>query len=533
MPKGRWARQKRKKSKETRYEVPDQVLDQYRDEIFSGELEKNISVMKDLLGGNFDFEIRRFHIFGKTPAALVYLKNMTDQVSINHDLLKPMMQITSNSEGQSLNASQLRNLLIDDILYHTECRSEPNLATGIQAVLQGNTVILIEGLKEALLSGTRKIPKRQVTRPQTEQVVRGSHEGNIESLGTNVSLLRTRLPTVDLQIQKMDIGRITKSDVAVCYLKSIASEGLVQEVKDRLSLIDIDGPIDSGYLEQFIEDDHFSPFPQIQITERPDKTAASLMEGRVAIMMNGTPVTLIVPAVFSQFYQSVDDYSERFLMGTLVRIIRVVSLAFSLILPSLYVALISFNPELIPTDFAVAVAGGRAGIPFPPVLEVLYLVVTMEVLREATIRMPQQVGGAISIVGVLVIGQAAVQAGFASPITIVVVALTTIGSFATPAYNAGIALRMLKFPLLVLSGIFGLYGIAIGLLFIVNHMLSLKSFGVPYMSPTVPGNYQGLKDVVIRAPLWWMPERPDFLDSRNRKRRSHEKQAATHATKSK
>jgi spore germination protein KA len=210
---------------------------------------------------------------------------------------------------------------------------------------------------------------------------------------------------------------------------------LVEEVFRRLSLIDIDGIIDIGYLEQFIEDNHLSPFPQIQNTERPDKAVANLLEGRVILLVDGSPFALILPTVFSQFYLTVEDYSEGYFLVSFIRLARLVALVFSLIFPSLYVALISFNPELIPTEFAVAVAGGRAGVPFPSLIEVLIMDVSMEVLREATLRLPQQVGGALSIVGVLVIGQAAVAAGFISPITVVIIALTTIGSFATPAYN--------------------------------------------------------------------------------------------------
>ncbi|WP_164821621.1 spore germination protein, partial [Paenibacillus koleovorans] len=276
-------------------------------------------------------------------------------------------------------------------------------------------------------------------------------------------------------------------------------------------MIKIDGILDSGYIEQFIQDNHFTPFPQIQNTERPDKAVANLLEGRVVILVEGSPIALILPTVFTQFYQTTEDYYERFILVSFIRLARLLALIFSLIFPSLYVAIISFNPELIPTEFAVAVSGGRAGVPFPAVLEALIMEVSMEVLREATIRLPQQVGGALSIVGVLVVGQAAVSAGFVSPITVVVIALTTIGSFATPAYNAALALRLLRFPLIIIAGVFGLYGVVVGLILIVNHMLSLKSFGVPYLSPVIPGNFDGMKDTVFRSPLWWMHKRPVML----------------------
>ncbi len=316
----------------------------------------------------------------------------------------------------------------------------------------------------------------------------------------------------------MEIGRKTKSKVAVCYLEGIANPDLLTEVDKRLAKVDIDAVLDSGYLEQFIEDNHYSPFPQVQYMERPDKVAANLLEGRVAILVDGSPMALVVPTVFNQFYQTVEDYTERFLLMSALRLARLIALIFSLVFPSLYVAIISFNPELIPTEFAVAVAGGRAGVPFPAIIEVLVIEISMEVLREATIRLPQQVGGALSIVGVLVVGQAAVAAGFASPITVVIIALTTIGSFATPSYNAALALRLLRFPLIFMAGIFGLYGVMIGLIVIANHVLSLKSFGVPYMSPFVPGNFEGMKDTLFRAPLAWMRKRPQFLFPEDRTR---------------
>ncbi|GMK37499.1 hypothetical protein PCCS19_05530 [Paenibacillus sp. CCS19] len=405
-------------------------------------------------------------------------------------------------------------------MYHSQINTDEQYTAIIEQILRGNSVIIIEGLNRALVVNTSSIENRSIEQPATEQVIRGPREGFIEMLDKNIALIRYRLLTPELRIKTMEIGRRSKSRVAVCYLEDVANTDLVNEVYRRLSVIDIDAVLDSGYLEQLIEDNHYSPFPQVQYTERPDKVAANLLEGRVAILVNGSPLALIVPAVFNQFYQTVEDYTERFVLMSAIRIARLIALVFSLIFPSLYVAIISFNPELIPTEFAVAVAGGRAGVPFPAVIEVLIIEISMEVLREATIRLPQQVGGALSIVGVLVIGQAAVAAGFASPITVVIIALTTIGSFATPAYNAALALRLLRFPLIIISGIFGLYGVMIGFILIANHMLALKSFGLPYLSPLVPGNFQGMKDLLIRAPLTWMPERPVFLLPKDKQRLS-------------
>ncbi|MCA0753962.1 spore germination protein [Paenibacillus sp. N4] len=491
--------------------APGQKLDAYENKPVSTRLDDTVDFIEMLFGGNSDLIIRHFRVFGEHPAVLAYFSNMADQITINVDILKPLMYKPSHLEGKPAEPPQLMEVLLNDALYNSEAVRETELAKLANGILRGGTVVAIEGSGEVLVIGTRKIEKRAIDQPATEQVIRGPREGLIEQLGTNIALIRYRLQSADLRIHSMEIGRRTNSKVAICFMEGITNPELVEEVKKRLSKIDIDAVMDSGYLEQFIEDNHISPFPQVQYTERPDKIVANLLEGRVAILVDGSPLALVVPTVFSQFYQTVEDYTERFLLMSAIRLARLIALVFSLVFPSIYVSIISFNPELIPTEFAVAVAGGRAGVPFPAVIEVLIIETSMEVLREATIRLPQQVGGALSIVGVLVVGQAAVAAGFASPITVVIIALTTIGSFATPAYNAALALRLLRFPLIVMAGVFGLYGVMIGLILIANHLLSLKSFGVPYLSPLVPGNFQGMKDLIVRGPLSWMTRRPSFL----------------------
>ncbi|MBP3962714.1 spore germination protein [Paenibacillus lignilyticus] len=494
------------------------ILDAQLDVGFSGSLEEAIEAVQSIMKDDGDFIMRRFHLFGRYDAVLFFYCTMSDLATINNHILKPLMHLPAHLEGRSVDIQSLRDIVIDDVLYHSGVESEIKLSGLISCILRGDTALVIEGLEEAFSISTSSVEKRAVDQPATEQVIRGPREGFIEMLEKNIALIRYRLQTPELRIHSLEIGRRSRSKVSVCYLDGVTNTELVDEVKRRLSLIDIDAVLDSGYLEQFIEDNHVTPFPQVQYTERPDKVAANLLEGRVAILVNGSPQALIVPTVFSQFYQTVEDYTERFLLMSAIRLARLVALVFSLVFPAIYVSIISFNPELIPTEFAVAVAGGRAGVPFPAMVEVIIIEISMEVLREATIRLPQQVGGALSIVGVLVVGQAAVAAGFASPITVVIIALTTIGSFATPAYNAALALRLLRFPLIIMAGIFGLYGVVIGLILIANHLLSLKSFGVPYLSPLIPGNFKGMRDLIIRSPLKWMTDRPASLHTQDKKR---------------
>lgn len=493
----------------------------------AASLDDNLRRLQDRFGDNGDWVTRRFLIRGRYAAAVVFFSSMTDVNVLNEHVLQPLMSSPDN--GTALpgpgckqtpysDAPPLPDHILDTAVELTQGQVVTEGSKIESGLPEGLVALLIDGRQEALTLDLRKSEKRGIEQPQTEQVIRGAREGFIEALETNLSLLRRRIQSPELRIVMAPIGRRTRSRVALCYMSEIADPKLVAEVMRRLSSIDIEGVIDSGYLEQFIEDEPLSPFPQIQNTERPDKTAAALLEGRVALLVDGSPFCLIMPGLFNEFFQTVDDYSERFIIAGLIRFIRLAALMFSLFFPSIYVSVISFNPELIPTEFAVAVSGGRAGVPLPAVLEVLIMEISMEVLREATIRLPQMVGGALSIVGVLVIGQAAVSAGLSSPVTVVIVALTTIGSFATPAYNAAIALRMLRFPLILMAGIFGLYGVMIGTLLIFNHLLYLESFGVPYMTPFVAGKWYDFKDTLIRAPLWSLRRRPSYLQDQDGKR---------------
>lgn len=484
--------------------------DRIGNNVFTGDIEHNLAIFEQLLGMNMDLLIRRFqiqHNGRRVECGLVYLDGSSSKADMNEILRALMFEMDSARQD----GVYLRDIIISQCIPYSDVAIKRTPSDAADWLLSGNSLLFLAGCEDVIGLSTQAFKERAVEQPQTEQVIQGPREGFIESVGTNISLIRKRMRSPNLRVKLMQIGQETATNVVYCYCEGIVNEDLVQEVERRLKNVNIDTLYGSGYLEQFIEDSHFSPFPQIQNTERPDKTVAAILEGRIAILVDGSPFALIVPAVFSQFYQTSEDYDTRFLMASMIRGIRVVALLFSLIFPSLYVSLISFNPEMIPTKFAVAVAGGRAGVPFPAIAEIFGLELVMEILREATIRLPQQIGGALSIVGVLVIGEAAVQAGFVSPITVVIVALTTIGSFATPAYNAAIALRMLRFPLMILAGMFGLYGVMVGLIFISNHLNGLKSFGVPYLSPIVPADPGGLKDSIVRMPIWAMKRRPKQL----------------------
>ncbi|MUG87859.1 spore germination protein [Paenibacillus timonensis] len=488
------------------------------------DLDDNLSSIQNRMRNSTDLVVRRVKIMSKHNAALLFLSSLTDSKLIQEGIVAPLqappLAFEPGMEGDPLRQVDLFDLVYQERVHANLGQRSSEWNVLLDQLMKGQTLLFIDGHAEAVTFDTRLVEKRAIEQPQTEQVIRGSRDGFIEQLETNLSLIRYRLQSVDLVIETGELGARTKSKTAVCYIAGIANPELVSEVMRRLSKIDIDGIIDAGYIEQFIEDQPISPFPQIQNTERSDKTVAALLEGRVAILVDGSSFALIVPSLFDQYFQTIDDYSERFMIASLLRFVRLIALLFSVFFPSLYVSVISYNPELLPTDFAVAISGGRAGVPFPAMLEVLIMEASMEILREATIRLPQMIGGALSIVGVLVIGQAAVSAGLSSPITVVIVALTTIGSFATPAYNAAIAMRMLRFPLIVLAGLFGLYGVVLGSIFIINHMLYLESFGVPFLQSILAKKRAGFTDTLIRAPLWWMGKRPSYLHALDDTRRA-------------
>ncbi|HLO02204.1 MAG TPA: spore germination protein [Symbiobacteriaceae bacterium] len=500
----------------------------------SQSLSANLKALKQIFGTSADITYRPFVVGGlQLGAALIYLDGMVDGPSINEFVLRPLMQ----RDQQLLAISQVQTdplpsgvavatnpllLQIQHMLVFNGALAERTLFTQIvDDVLAGLTVLLIDTMDSALAIPLQGYEERSVSEPPTEALVRGPRDGFIESIRINMSLLRRKLKDPNLRMEIVRVGRRTNTEVAICFIQDVANPKLVNEIRTRIKGIDIDGILESGYLEQIIEDHHFSPFPQIQNTERADRAVANLLEGRVVVLVDGTPFCLILPSVFNQFYQAPEDYYERFLIATMIRGIRIISLFFSLTFTSLYVALISFHAEMLPTKFAVAVAGGRAGVPFPSVAEAFFMELSMEILREAALRLPKAIGPTVSIVGALVIGEASVRAGIVSPLMVIVVALTSIGSFAVPSYSAAIALRIVKFPIILAAGTFGLYGVMLAVIGLVVHLASLKSVGVPYLAPFAPMKPEDVKDTIFRLPLWAMTKRPATLRTQDATRQPH------------
>ncbi len=388
----------------------------------------------------------------------------------------------------------------EKVLPVSQLQKADNYGDLLLSILGGDTGLIVDCNNQALLLGIRGMEKRSINEPETESVVRGPKEGFVENIRTNTSMIRRKLKTPHLKMKPMIIGRESNTNVIVTYLDDLANPKIVEEVIGRLEKIDIDAVLESGYLEEFIQDSAYSPFPQLQYTERPDMVAGALLQGRVGIIVDGTPFVLLVPFIFAEIMQASEDYYERFQIATLVRWLRYFFLMLSLLTPGLYVAITTYHQDLLPTTLLLSVAASREAIPFPAVVEALIMEVTFEALREAGIRLPKTIGSAVSILGALVVGQAAVQAGIVSAPMVIIVSITGIASFTIPRFNGAIAVRMLRFPIIIAASLFGMYGIMTSVLLIIGHMASLRSFGIPYLSPLGPLSSSDLKDIVIRAP---------------------------------
>ncbi|GAJ41774.1 spore germination protein [Saccharococcus caldoxylosilyticus] len=483
-----------------------QSQNQQQQAFLSTDLDQNLQELQNIYKNCMDVVFRQFQIGGKTKAALIYIDGLANIEEIDAGVLTPLMK--ENHAKENTDQFIHVNDILEQKLTVSKVKRVQTTTECIEQISGGNPVLLIDQQSEGFALGLSNPEKRSIEEPGGESVVRGPREGFTESLGTNLSLLRRKIRSPQLKAKSIKIGEYTQTEVVISYIEGIAEQTLIQEVEARLNRIKLDGILETSYIEELIEDNPYSPFPQILNTERPDVVAASLLEGRVAILQDGTPFVLVVPVSFYSLLQSSEDYYERSLISTATRWLRYAFLLVSLLLPSLYVAILTFHQEMLPTTLLVTIAASREQIPFPALVEALLMEIVFEALREAGLRLPRQAGAAVSIVGALVIGQAAIQAGLASAPLIMVVALTGIASFTIPRYTAGIALRMLRFPMIFLAGTLGLLGIMLGLLMIVTHMATLRSFGVPYLSPMAPMQGREIKDVLMRAPWWKFNTRP-------------------------
>ncbi|MFH5183599.1 spore germination protein [Paenibacillus sp. TAB 01] len=488
-------------------------------QIMYSDLQQNLDKLRSIYSNCSDIIIRSFVIGGHTQAIMMYIEGLADSESIEEHLFVPLIEGEAG-DGQDLAYLKKRITLAQIMEFNTfeQC---------VEFLSNGYPILIVDKITQGLAFGLSKWEKRAIEEPSAEAGIRGPREGFTETLRVNTSQIRRIIKSPHLKMESITIGEYTQTRTVIAYIDGLADLTVVDEIKKRLQEVQIDGILESGYIEELIRDHPFSPFPLMLNTERPDVACSNLLEGRVAVLTEGTPFVLVAPITLFSLMQTQEDYYQGYWYGTMTRLLRYCFTLISLLLPSFYVAVLTFHQEMIPGSLLVSMASSREEIPFPALVEVIIMEVFFEALREAGIRLPKQIGAAVSIVGALVIGQAAVQAGLISAPMVIVVALGGISSFMIPRYVAGIAIRMLRFPLMMLAGTLGLAGIMMGLILIVLHLCKLRSFGVPYLASITNPQLKELKDVLFRSPWWMMNTRPRLTGGYNKYRQGNRQMSAS------
>ncbi|MBM7568805.1 spore germination protein [Paenibacillus sacheonensis] len=477
----------------------------------SVDVASRIAYLRKRFSQSSDVAYHNFVTPSGLACALVYIKGMIDLKTVEEKALSVLTCLDPDTPNEDLFSRLFERMQLPIALQsviHLLKEAE-------RCVLDGEALLLLEGERRMLCLSVSVTKERSIDEPPNESVIRGPREAFVENIETNITLLRRRLRTHRFTLDMMHFGSETHTSVALAYLSGVCKPELVAEAKQRLSNIEIDGVLGASYLEEFIEDNPYSPFPQMQYTERPDVVSAALLEGRFALLVDGTPIAILAPVTLFMLMQSAEDYNQRYIAASWIRIIRFIFMFISVMLPSIYIAITTFHPDIIPERLLMTVSAARENVPFPALLEAFMMELCFEALREASLRIPKAIGQAVSIIGALIIGTAAVQAGIVSAAMVIIVSVTGIASFIIPHYDLGLALRLMRFPIMVLAGAFGLFGIACGVILIYFHLIELRSFGVPYLEPLAPRQAGDLKDVFVRAPWWVMKKYPSHAASGN------------------
>ena len=484
------------------------------------DFDANVKWFEDIFTDCMDVIKREYPVGDNSLPRIytIYVDSMADQRFISDHVVQNFILTMRDRDIAStipINKREIYEVLKDIGITSPDISETDNLDDLVTFILSGDAVVLIEGNPKGIVVASRGFPNRGINQADTEVVVQGSKEAFSEVFRFNTCLIRRRIRDTALKVKQSRVGRRTQTDIALMYLEGIAREQILTDVEERLKNIDIDGILDSGYIEQLIEDDWKSPFPQCQVTERPDTAAAAILEGRIVIIVDNSPFVLIVPTTMNTFFQSVEDYSQRFEIMSFTRVLRFIGGFLAVCLPALYIVISTHHPSMLPMFLMLNFASASQGVPLPAVGELILMDLAFEMLKEAGIRLPGAMGGAIGVVGGLIMGQAAVEAGLVSPIVVIVIAITSIAGFSIPHTSLVNGFRLVKYLLIILSAALGLFGFWIGMILIIIHLASLKSFGIPYLFPFAAGEVTGNKDYMdslFRPPFFMMKKRPIFAN---------------------
>jgi len=484
----------------------------------STNLEQNIEMFKQIFSDDITIKYRIIENkkSSRLRGCLIFATGMVDKIMINEDIILPFINY---DEDNDFFDDKFLDTLTERVIITNEIIKAYDIEELTRSILFGCTMLLIDGIDKALLIETRKLKFRNIEESPSERVVKGPREGFIESLETNITLIRKRILTPDLKFKRKQIGKLSKTDVCYCYIEGIAKKEILKELEKRLDKISIDDLIASNYVDELIRDAPHSPFDTIGYTERPDVVEAKLLEGRIAILVGDSPFVLTIPYIFMEYFQTNEDYYSNYIFASFNRITRYIAFFLATSIPAIYLALVTFHKEILPTPLLLSIESSRANVPFPSILEMFSMIIVFDLLREAGIRLPEPAGGTITIVGALILGQAAVQAKFVSAPVVIVVAVTGMSAFLM--YKAKGPIILTRFALLFLAGFLGLYGYIFGIIGLSIHLISIRSFGVPYMSNLGSLRKQEVKDTAIRVPWWDMQYRPKLIADKNVKRESY------------
>ncbi|MBU3114138.1 spore germination protein [Clostridium lacusfryxellense] len=476
----------------------------------NGDLSRNIELVRNGLGKQSPMVVKHFYIGIDQPleAAIIYVNGITNKDVIDRDILNPLMIHI----GENLNEKEnIGDYLCKRYISMSNTSVELDLNVVIDFLKRGKTAVFINGALEVIIADTTGGSQRAIMEPMNETASKGPRDGFIENLETNISLIRRKVKDKNLSIELFNLGKRLQSDIAMVYIDDIVDKQVLEKLRKKIESVDVDAVLSAGKLEQYIEDYTYTVFPQSLSTERPDRAIANMLEGRIILLLEGTPMVLIYPALFMQFFQAVEDYTQRTLIASFVRLLRILAAIIVITLPSIYLTLIKFNVELIPIKFVAPIVQSRVGIALTPFLEIIAMEMVVEFLREGGLRLPTKIAQTLSLVGGIIIGDTAIQSKMVSPTTLLIVGITVITTFLIPNYDMSLSIRLLRFPMLILANIMGIFGIAVGWFLILVHLSSLDSLGVPYFE----FHKSDMKDTFIRAPLWKMNKRPEGIPNQD------------------
>lgn len=491
----------------------------FREKIEKQGEELTTSNISNLIQHSADIVFHSVNIRGNKDlhVTVIFIDGLIDIMGMDQFILKPILQ---EIDFGKCGIEDIVEIIEHSTLFHGVQKIRTELSECVNDIMDGSVALVFDKAKKAVTFEMKGFEKRNITEPTEENVLKGPKDAFVEVLRTNTATLRRTIKTHNLVIEETTVGKQTLTKVAVVYLRGITNRHIIEEVKKRLDNINTDGVISSGVIEEGIIDHKYSPFPQIMTTERPDRFCASVLEGRVGIVIDGLPTTFVAPGTLNQFLQGPKDYSQNFISSSIFRLMRYVLMIITLLLPGFYIAITSFHHEMIPTELALSITASKEGVPFPSFVEVIFMLIAFEALLEAGLRLPRNISQAVTIVGALVVGEAAVEARLVSPAVVVIISMTAVASFTMPDQDFSNALRLWRFIIVILTSIIGLYGLSVGGLLLLIHLSKMETFGVPYLTPFVATEDKQLQDTLLRLPLSTMHKRPISLKTTNKKRRS-------------